>query len=131
MQIFYKNPKVMKIISNIVIIILFIVFLSSAFMVVVGGGVLSDFDKTLIEVRKLEEAGLINNLPSTVSDHAKDEIESGMSSYDIEKYISETEVMLVYLCYSAIISAIMILMIVIFRILFKYKRVLYDFFSKK
>ena len=54
-----------------------------------------------------------------------------MNSYDLEKYISDTEIMLVYLCYSAIISAIMILMIVILKILFKYKRALYDLFSKK
>lgn len=45
MQIFYKNPKVIKTISNIVIIILFIVLLLSVFMTVVGGGVLNDFDK--------------------------------------------------------------------------------------
>ena len=131
MAIFYKNPKFIKVSSTVIIVTLFVIFLFSIFMVVVGSSVLGDFSQTLIEVRKIEEDGLINNLPITISDHAKREIEYGMTSYDLEKYISDKKVMIVYLCYSAITSAIIILMMVILKILLRYKRVLYDFFSKK
>ena len=131
MTIFYKNPKFVKIISNTILILSLMVLLFSLFMFVVGGSVFNEFNQTLIEVRKLENDGLINNLPSTVSDNARYEIKAGNNSYDIEKYISDTEIMLVSSLYSAIISAIIILMIIILKILFRYKRALYDFFSKK
>ena len=131
MTIFYNNSKLIKISSNIILIVSFILLLFSLFMAVMSSIVINEYTQTLIEVRKLEEAGLITNLPNTISDHARSEIEYGSNSHDLEKYIRDTEITLVYSYYSTIISAIIILMIIILRILFRYKRALYDLFSKK
>ena len=56
-----------------------------------GAGVLSDLESALVEIKDLEQKGLLSNPPKTISPIAKREIKLLHNSKALESYIQEVE----------------------------------------
>lgn len=76
---------------SILCVCLFFVSLLGFVSMIAAGGILSDMDQVLIEVRELEEQGLLDNPPAETRSIVKNEIKVLKNSKGVEDYIKSIE----------------------------------------